>query len=93
MFSGGQGSSYQSGSNFSSRWAMRSAPAAVIWPCVPMMMSQAVPTSSRMAPITRSAVSAACRENCSGTFWPRLWSCVSTSENGSTLIAVKPWSR
>jgi len=30
---------------------------------VPMMMSQAVPTSSRMAPMTRSAVSAAGREN------------------------------
>jgi hypothetical protein len=71
MFSGGQGSSYQSGSNFSRRRAIRSAPAAVICPCVPMMMSQAVPTSSRMAPMTRSAVSAADRENWSGTFWPR----------------------
>jgi hypothetical protein len=71
---------------------MRRAPAAVIWPCVPMMMSQAVPTSSRMAPMTRSAVSAADRENWSGTFWPRLWSWDSVSENGSTLIAVKPRS-
>jgi hypothetical protein len=92
MFSGGHGSSYQSGSNFSRRRATRSVPAAVIWPCMPMMMSPAVTTSSRMAPMTRSAVSAAAKENWSGTFWPRLWSCVRTSENGSTLIAVKPRS-
>ena len=92
MFSGGQGSSYQRGSNRSSRRAIRSAPAAVIWPWVPMMMSQSVPTSSRMAAITRSAVAAADSENCSGTFCPRLWSGDSVSENGSTLTAVKPRS-
>ena len=57
-----------------------------------MMMSAAVPTSSRIALITRSAVSAADSENCSGTFWPRLWSADSVSENGSTLTAVKPRS-
>ena len=84
LFSGGTGSSNQSGSYCSMRRAKRIAPEVVDWPCVPMRMSALLPTASRTARTTASALSSRSRGGSRGSALPI------TSMSGSNFTAVKP---
>ena len=83
MFSGGTGSSNHRGSYGSMRLARRMAEAVVHWPWVPNSKSTPLPTVSRSARVTASALSSVATESSRG-------SNADIGMIGSYLTAVKP---